>query len=55
MFTGQALGAPFKVYVLDWNEVVVSKPLHPLHAHVTQSLVSHLIGSVRSNVHFFRA
>ena len=54
MFAGQTVGASLKMYILDWNEVVVCKPLHHLHAHVTQSLVSQLTGSVRSNVHFIR-
>ena len=49
MFTGQAVGAPLKMHVLYWNEVVISKPLHPLHAHVTQFLVSQLTGTKNGN------
>ena len=55
MFTGYAVGAPLKMHVLHRDEVVIGKTLHPLHAHVTQSLVPQLTDSVKSNVHFFRA
>ena len=55
MFTGKAFGAPLKMHILHRNEVFIGKPLHPLHAHVAQSLVPELTGSVGSNVHFFRA
>ena len=53
MFAGQAIGAPLKLHIFYLrNEVVLGKSLHPLLAHVTQSLVPHLTGIVGRNVHF---
>ena len=53
LLTGQAISALLKLHVLDlWNEVIISKPLHPLLAHVTQSLVPQLTGISGCSVHF---
>ena len=52
---GQAVDALFKLHVLDWNEVVLGMSLYPHLAHMKQSIVPQLTGSVGCYVHFFPA